>query len=88
MTKLSELLIQLRDARTEWGAQIDLCRRWYLPLLERHYDGAAARVGDLDQLESIARAYRTREEFLSELTLDPPEATGDEAGPPLLDEDY
>ncbi len=87
-SKLSELLIQLRDARTDWSAQIDLCRRWYLPLLERHYDGAAARMGDLDQLESIARAYRTREEFLSELTLDPPEATGDEAGPPLLDEDY
>ena len=87
-SKLSELLIQLRDARTDWSAQIDLCRRWYLPLLERHYDGAAARMGDLDQLVSIARAYRTREEFLSELTLDPPEATGDEAGPPLLDEDY
>ena len=34
------------------------------------------------------RAIRTRERFLTELTLDPPDATSDEAGAPLLDEDY
>src|SRR5262252_3425562 len=87
-TALTALLTRLRDATTEWSTQIDLCRRWYTPLLERRYEGVAARLGDLNQLESIARSYRTREAFLSELTLDPPEATGDEAGPPLLDEDY
>src|SRR5207248_4139698 len=32
--------------------------------------------------------YRTREQFLTDLTLDPPSATSDEAGAPLLDEDY
>ena len=32
--------------------------------------------------------YASRERFLTELTLDPPEATSDRAGPPLLDEDY
>ena len=32
--------------------------------------------------------YPTRERFLTELTLDPPDATSDEAGVPLLDEDY
>ncbi len=31
---------------------------------------------------------RSRERFLTELTLDPPEATSDRPGPPLLDEDY
>jgi DNA helicase-2/ATP-dependent DNA helicase PcrA len=87
-TRLIELLIQLRDGRTAWNSQVELCRQWYLPLVERLYDGVAARISDLDQLESIARTYRTREEFLSELALDPPEASGDEAGPPLLDEDY
>ena len=30
----------------------------------------------------------SRESFLSDLTLDPPSATGAEAGPPHLDEDY
>ena len=33
-------------------------------------------------------AYRSRQQFLTELTLDPPAAAGDEAGTPLLDEDY
>ena len=33
-------------------------------------------------------AIATRERFLTELTLDPPDATSDEAGAPLLDEDY
>ena len=31
---------------------------------------------------------RLRERFLTELTLDPPEATSDESGPPHQDEDY
>jgi DNA helicase II / ATP-dependent DNA helicase PcrA len=40
------------------------------------------------QLEQIAASYPSRERFLTELTLDPPNATSDEAGAPLLDEDY
>jgi superfamily I DNA/RNA helicase len=32
--------------------------------------------------------YPSRERFLTELTLDPPDATSDQAGVPLLDEDY
>ena len=36
----------------------------------------------------IASTYPSRERFLTELTLDPPEATSDRAGEPLLDEDY
>ena len=43
---------------------------------------------DLQQLAQIASTYSTRERFLTELTLDPPHATSDEAGTPLLDEDY
>ena len=39
-------------------------------------------------LSSLPAATRSRERFLSELTLDPPSALGDEAVPPHLDEDY
>ena len=46
------------------------------------------RAADLAQLEQIAAGYPSRERFLTELTLDPPDATSDEAGAPLLDEDY
>ena len=46
------------------------------------------RRADLLQLEQIAGSYPSRGRLLTELTLDPPEATSDQAGPPLRDEDY
>ncbi|MGZ3441885.1 MAG: 3'-5' exonuclease, partial [Polyangia bacterium] len=84
---LCELLARLRSD-VDWLAQLGLVRRWYQPHLERIYDHAQVRAQDLDQLEQIAAHYPSRERFLSELTLDPPQATGDHAGPPLRDEDY
>jgi DNA helicase II / ATP-dependent DNA helicase PcrA len=36
----------------------------------------------------IASTYPSRERFLTELTLDPPDATSDRAADPFLDEDY
>jgi DNA helicase II / ATP-dependent DNA helicase PcrA len=71
-----------------WPAELDLACRWYLPLLEQHYEDAAQRQADLSQLAQIAASYPSRERFLTELTLDPPDATSDHAGPPLRDEDY
>ncbi|MBW2414083.1 MAG: ATP-dependent helicase [Deltaproteobacteria bacterium] len=85
---LCTLLVRLHDARTDWQGQLGAVRRWYEPWLERLYDAAHVRVGDLEQLEQISGAYPSRERFLTELTLDPPAATGDEAGPPHLDEDF
>jgi DNA helicase II / ATP-dependent DNA helicase PcrA len=86
--ELSALLSGLRDAATPWTGQMALLRRWYLPHLERMHDNVGARAADLDQLEQIAGTYATRGAFLTELTLDPPEATSAEARPPYLDEDY
>lgn len=71
-----------------WQAQLDGVRRWYQPHLERLYDGFETRTADLEQLEQISGAYASRERFLTELTLDPPSASGDLAGGPMLDEDY
>ena len=48
----------------------------------------ALRRGDLQQLGRIALGFPSRERFLTELTLDPPQATSDLAGAPLRDEDY
>jgi DNA helicase II / ATP-dependent DNA helicase PcrA len=59
-----------------------------MPHLERMYEDAVMRQADLAQLVQIASTYPTRERFLTELTLDPPDATSDQAGVPLLDEDY
>jgi len=71
-----------------WPAELELVCRWYVPHLERIHEDAAVRESDLAQLVQIASTYPSRERFLTELTLDPPGATSDEAGVPLLDEDY
>ena len=46
------------------------------------------RLADLEQLARIAAGHASRERFITELTLDPPQSSSDESGPPLLDEDY
>jgi DNA helicase-2/ATP-dependent DNA helicase PcrA len=84
---LAELLGRLQTT-SEWQGQLGMVRKWYQPHLERIYDHPELRAQDLDQLEQIGAGFPSRERFLSELTLDPPQATGDLAGPPLLDEDY
>jgi DNA helicase-2/ATP-dependent DNA helicase PcrA len=73
---------------SEWPADLERARLWYEPHLERIHEDAEVRRADLVQLEQIAGGYPSRERFLTELTLDPPDATSDQAGVPLLDEDY
>jgi DNA helicase-2/ATP-dependent DNA helicase PcrA len=73
---------------SEWPTDIERARLWYEPHLDRVHEDAEVRRGDLIQLEQIASGYPSRERFLTELTLDPPDATSDQAGVPLLDEDY
>jgi len=82
------LLDDLHSARFGWPAEIEAVRNWVEPHFEARYPDAAIRSGDLDQLIRIAGQFASRERFLTEATLDPPEATSDEAGAPLLDEDY
>jgi len=71
-----------------WPAELDLICRWYAPHLERIHENTPIRQDDLVQLCQIASGYSSRERFLTELTLDPPDATSEQAGVPLLDEDY
>jgi DNA helicase II / ATP-dependent DNA helicase PcrA len=73
---------------TVWPAPFEAVCRWYVGEMERLYDDAAIRQADVEQLARIAATYPSQERFLTELTLDPPDATSDQAGPPLLDEDY
>jgi DNA helicase-2/ATP-dependent DNA helicase PcrA len=86
--QLCELLAELGNPATPWPGQLGRVRAFYEPLLVERYDGAEARLGDLAQLEAIAGTYPGRGGFLDDLTLDPPSATGDYAGPPMLDEDW
>ncbi|MCG8420435.1 MAG: ATP-dependent helicase [Proteobacteria bacterium] len=83
-----ELFSHLCNPATEWRGQVHMVKTWYEPLLEQAHDNAQVRLGDIEQLDQISAEYPSRERFLTELTLDPPESSGDLAGPPLLDEDY
>jgi DNA helicase-2/ATP-dependent DNA helicase PcrA len=78
----------LGKERAPWPAELEKIRLWYEPHLERKYEDFSARRADLIQLEQIATGYPSRQRFLTDLTLDPPDATSDQAGIPLLDDDY
>ena len=82
-----------RISSKRWGSPHRLAsrtrsaRRWYAPHIERIHEDAQCGGGPI-ATRADRRGYPTRERFLTELTLDPPDATSDQAGVPLLDEDY
>jgi len=85
---LRDLFLRVRERQDGWPAELQIVQQWYQPHLERLHDEPRARLADLNQLAQLAAGYLNRERFLTELTLDPPQATSDDAGPPLIDEDY
>ena len=86
--ELRALIESLRSGTPGWPDELTPALAWYRPQLERRHADAAARWADLQQLARIAATHASRERFLTELALDPPAASSDEAADPLLDEDY
>jgi len=84
----ADLMRRLAARAAPWPGELADAVAWLSPQLEVRYDDATLRMNDLEALERIAASFPTRERFLSDLALDPPDATSDEAGPPLRDEDY
>ncbi|MHC4093910.1 MAG: 3'-5' exonuclease, partial [Planctomycetota bacterium] len=58
------------------------------PILERAYENAPMRLRDIEQLELIATGYRSRSQFITTLTLDPPDSTADLTAAALKEQDY
>lgn len=89
--KLIQMLLRIsqRSASSDAGPATDLheIRCFYSPLVELRYNNVKARINDIRQLEIIAGRYRTRGEFLAEMTLDPPASTQDLTADPRMDED-
>jgi DNA helicase II / ATP-dependent DNA helicase PcrA len=83
----AELIKAIHNANKTWPAEMHLVMAWYEPHLARLYDDSHKRIADLAQLEQIAGTYKSREKFLTELTLDPPDATT-RAGAPSRDEEF
>lgn len=70
------------------ATQVEIVRQFYEPICERQFDNPVIRLRDIEQLGQIATRYRSRNRFITDLTLDPPRATSDLAQPPFLEEDY
>ena len=85
---LLALMQHLRSEAARWPDDFQRAVAWYQPHLERLHDDARVRLADLEQLGHIAATHRSRERFVTELTLDPPQASSDESGVPHRDEDY
>ena len=76
------------QAGAPWPGVFERLSVWYRTQMDHLYEDAVIREQDIEQLARIAATYPNQERFLTEFTLDPPDATSDEAGVPLLDEDY
>jgi DNA helicase-2/ATP-dependent DNA helicase PcrA len=85
---LVKTLVEIGPDRIPLQQQIALVRKVYDPILEKRYDHAELRARDIEQLEQISTNFRSRQQLLTDLTLDPPNSTQDLAGPPLMEEDY
>jgi DNA helicase II / ATP-dependent DNA helicase PcrA len=81
------LIDRLRRVK-DWPAEFEPLRTWYEPHLRRLYDDAEIRAADILQLQQIAPGYRSRERFLTDLTLEPPDATSGHARANTIDEEY
>jgi DNA helicase-2/ATP-dependent DNA helicase PcrA len=66
-----KLMAALRTA--EWPMEVSDIVKWYFPLMK--HDNADLRAADLGQLSLIAGTYQSRQKFLMEVTLEPPEGT-------------
>jgi DNA helicase-2/ATP-dependent DNA helicase PcrA len=84
----ARLVARLRRGKKGWPAEFHLVGTWYGPHLLRIYEDGQMRAADVAQLAQIAAGFASREQFLTEVTLDPPNATSGRSKAALLDEDY
>ncbi|HEX4906437.1 MAG TPA: ATP-dependent helicase [Acidimicrobiales bacterium] len=84
----SVLAACLEDPTIRPEIEVEILRTGTASMFERRYDNARDRLTDLEQLQAMAATCATRAQFLSELTIDPPNRTSELAGPPLLDDDF
>jgi DNA helicase-2/ATP-dependent DNA helicase PcrA len=69
-------MTDLCGERQPWPADFEAMCRWLEPHIRDKYDEQVElRLEDVEQLVAIAGAYDSREAFLTEISIDPPDAT-------------
>ena len=90
--QLKELFELLKNVNLKHDTPAEIIARflnYYQPLLKIKYDDFNKRLNDLDSLLRIAQRYKTTEQFLVDMALEPPErmlvepARADKDGAPL-----
>lgn len=74
-----------RLQKRPWKASLPEVVKWYLPLMK--HDNPELRAADLGQLCVVASTYRSREQFLVEVTLEPPDGAVGPNRPGRSDDD-
>src|SRR5205085_4768246 len=75
---MTSLLLTLTENR-EPRAQVVAVEKLYRPILQANYDDYPRRQRDLDHLLTIAKRYKTSEELLADVALDPIDTAAMEA---------
>jgi DNA helicase-2/ATP-dependent DNA helicase PcrA len=71
--RLSSLLNDISNLGHSVGDRYDRTLAYYRPILTERYDDWAGRIEDLESLRQIGSRYSDLEEFLADITLEPPE---------------
>jgi DNA helicase II / ATP-dependent DNA helicase PcrA len=73
--KLNKLIFRNQDKNGDPGKLLDAILDFYKPLFEQKYDDFSKRNPDLDSLGTIVNRYKDLEIFLTEMSLEPPDAS-------------
>lgn len=75
LAKLMDDLVAAKESSPV--AQVQRIRTFYDGLMNLRYENALSRARDLDHIEQVASGYKSRQQLLTDLTLDPPNSTRD-----------
>ncbi|HEU4387291.1 MAG TPA: UvrD-helicase domain-containing protein [Blastocatellia bacterium] len=70
LIRFAHLLVQVAELKTP-RAQLAAAERYYRPILRARHDDHARRQREIEHLLTIAKRYRTGDELLADMALDP-----------------
>jgi DNA helicase-2/ATP-dependent DNA helicase PcrA len=70
LTRLAQLLATVRDTKAP-GSQVGAIERFYRPIMKSTFDDHPRRQRELEHLVTIAKRYKSGDEFLADVALDP-----------------
>jgi len=73
LEKLGDCLQNIQASPGVLSDKIMVARNYYQPLMKNHYDDYPKRQPDIDSMLSIAERYEDLEEFLVDVSLEPPD---------------